>query len=642
MVERYVIWGAGDIGTQFYKHCVELDLLFRERVICFVDKDSSKWKETVDGIEICSPDVLGSLEDQYKIIVCTHYYDEVVSYVTQNYNVDQPVIYFQFFYDKHQEIIKRRIEKYSDIILSRMNALQQKLYSLLHLDVGGYDELLTYKLYTLLDHRHAEIAKLLALRDQQIYSKRIAINSLHLYFPELSLAYLYAVNGCTVHYFYKSRTVIQPLEGSKYAPKSLDILTASIEELYLKEFYAHPNMKFLEYRECIGAVNDTVENLYTTKHAISSTRRMFKTDDIDLNETVVKHVYQQQLKQATESYYLGKYIYEHLEIDTFITSHGIYSLWGPCFSYLRDHNIHSVVYGTHSYNKEKWIIIKNAVVQFANESLQWKDFRNQTLKKDQYAEIDEYMKNRSLGNAQDTQIYYSKVNKEIVSPVMEKIIKFKGDKKLFCAFPNVSWDGAETDRDIVFNNLIDWLQYTIQAFEQELDAKLIVRFHPAESTLHSSVKNTRSFLEERMNLSSLQNTLFIDCDEELLTYDMFDYLDCGIIYNGFLGIELPYNGIPVITCGNGSFAVRNINFPIDSKESYVHSLKKIIEKPDDIIKYMDNETIYKFLYWYLKKTAFYYPFLESVLGINKYDEHLNLEIISNASLKETLDFIVSR
>ena len=54
---------------------------------------------------------------------------------------------------------------------------------------------------------------------------------------------------------------------------------------------------------------------------------------------------------------------------------------------------------------------------------------------------------------------------------------------------------------------------------------------------------------------------------KILTYDLFEFIDVGLVFNGTLGLEMILNDIPVIACGKTPYSNLDlVSEPLDAEE----------------------------------------------------------------------------
>jgi len=112
----------------------------------------------------------------------------------------------------------------------------------------------------------------------------------------------------------------------------------------------------------------------------------------------------------------------------------------------------------------------------------------------------------------------------------------------------------------------------------------------------------------------------------------------SIIYDGFLGLELPYLKIPTLTCAKWGFSyMPEANLTISNKEDYFNRLDNLEQVIDDFYKNYEKFIPYyiNFFYWYLFENLIKIPTLKYYYEAGPQYLHLTLEdFILEDQLKE--------
>ncbi|MGE7090254.1 hypothetical protein ACQKII_02085 [Lysinibacillus sp. NPDC048646] len=656
---NYVIWGTGEIFEKFLKEVQVIDPIFEKKILFYVDSDIGKRGSLIRGKEIHTPEYLYEYKGELKIIICTNYITEIKRLYRKKKGFENKTIveYYSFLSKTLKDSLIKEIKDLGnkgDLFERNLVLLNDTIGNILKYDIlDRYGEYIKYYSTGILLKDYNKLIYLYDIPERNYSNKNIVINGLFPYFPELALSYILSKNGAKVKYYFNDNSpmgqIIKKEKKNIDYINSLDIdtspsniiitcLTQFIDELYVKIFFKHENLEFINFSRILN-FNITSQSMdITEKHALSYTKRFAETDEIDFKDEKIKNYYKRALLEATHSLHLGMYIHENINFDIFVTSHAIYSTWGPCFEYLVNEGHKCLVYGSHAYIDQSWLIEEGKALQFLNEGPTWQNMRGRILEAVQQQRVEQYMKKRFELAAVDTSEYFADINNNERATLLKSIVEFKQNKKLFIAFPNVIWDGAEEERNTAFSSLIDWLIYSIQLFENKSDAKLIIRCHPAEATLFSGVQSVRDLLEKELgDLSKYKNVMVLESKVNLVTYDLVnEIMDVGLVYSGFLAVELPYLGIPVISSAKGVCSENGISEIVESKEEYA----SIIENYSSGTRFMiiNREKILNFLHWYLYDMGYYFPLVENVLSDRKTNcELINLDILENVELRRTID-----
>ena len=492
---------------------------------------------------------------------------------------------------------------------------------------------------------------------KQLKGKKIVFFTIRSYslvlHQELFLAYQLAELGATVYIIlddglYKHWDHIQEHDQTQRFTLYQENLKGKFIKLSLAKLilraYEHPNIKIKFSSKLLKEKEiESIENLtlLERQQAESSVRRYFETGSMDLELSSHKDYFDKSLHNCAISKTLAREIKEQIKPDLFITSHGIYSVWGPAFGLMKSNNISSLVYGAHAYKSQE-IIISDVIAQVLSQDSDWKYFeQNHTLTEIEKEKIKHYFDNRINFKASDTKIYYGDIQS------FESInIKKTPTNKTFALFPNIIWDGDVYERDTIFKGITDWVVKTVEIFKQS-PHNLVIRFHPAEATLWKDSKPLESIVKSIIpDIEEYPNIYLISADKKINTYDfILNNIDIGLIYDGVLAMEMPYIKKPVISCAMSRYTGAGFVYEPKSFEEYnemIHNPQKLIADFDKT--YVDKkEKLLKYAYWYFYICGYHLPIFDKnkPLYINYSNlESKDIDINENMQLKRTIDKII--
>lgn len=87
----------------------------------------------------------------------------------------------------------------------------------------------------------------------------------------------------------------------------------------------------------------------------------------------------------------------------------------------------------------------------------------------------------------------------------------------------------------------------------------------------ASVKGVSDFINEKFPKLPANITIIFP-EMKILTYDLFEHIDVGVVYNGTLGLEMLFAEIPVVSCGKPPYGGINLVSEPDTEESYLNLL----------------------------------------------------------------------
>jgi hypothetical protein len=206
--------------------------------------------------------------------------------------------------------------------------------------------------------------------------------------------------------------------------------------------------------------------------------------------------------------------------------------------------------------------------------------------------------------------------------------------------------GDVDDRNHVFDGVLDWLIQVIDFMKDKKNFFLYVRCHPSEVTRLKGTKLVEELLSNKIeNLGDIQNVEIISSKTNLDTYHFMDkYADIGLVYDGTLGLELPYMGIPTLMAGDGRINVKGINLGVKTRKQYFDYISEPQRIKKDFVKEFDEDILYKYVYWNQFQTAYYMPiFDKSGRKLRLEDVCLSdINIWQNAEFKRTIERVLGK
>jgi hypothetical protein len=423
------------------------------------------------------------------------------------------------------------------------------------------------------------------------------------------------------------------------------LFNLKIDKKVSELIYHHKNIERIYYSSIFKKINPDEINLDNDDkyQAVNSVNRFFEEGIFDPGKKEQKKFYDLSIQNCKMSKSVGKYIVKELRPDIFISSHGTYSTWGPCYNYVKRHNTPSVIYDTHIYRKQK-MFITDAIHQLMYKDSDWNSFKNNRITQDGKLLVDQYFHRRISHTTFDTSIYYNhtgSLNDDL------QLNDGETDSMVFGMFPGVVWDGDIVERNSIFNGLIEWIEYTIKVLAGT-NHHLLIRFHPSEATMFKgTIKLMDVLLKRDPEIMDYPNITLIPSDESIDSYALIrNHLDIGLIYSGILALEMTYLNIPVISCSHTFYSETGIVYEPDNKNQYktmllnAHKLKEDFNNNIEFIR--DN--LYRYAYWYFIKSAYDVPLLnpQKVFRVDYRQLTKNdIDPTKNKALERTIEKLLS-
>jgi len=429
-------------------------------------------------------------------------------------------------------------------------------------------------------------------------------------------------NGKLIHWDTLQQGDVESLDREQLNPHYKSSFKVKVRNLLSNnktKLFDHQNINFHYTGDILNSFSPFEENETKLeklkKYAISSTQRFFRSSEHNNKEGAEKYL-RLSTRNASLNEKVGFWIAKNINPDHFITSHGIYSVWGPAFDYLENNtDTRCLVFGNHGH-RNRHLLISNVKLQLLSQSSGWKYFsQKESHKTKVYREGKRFLRDRVKGSPKDLKGTQETVDDSInISENWDHIVG---------AFPNVSWDGNIEEIHRVFEDQVHWLLETIKHFKKKPNTLLVIRFHPSETTLWSKSEGVEKIIRRHIpNIDEYDNVMLISSNNHVSSYGLIEkYLDVVTLYSGMLALEAQHLKTPVITLSNGRFSgAVDSCFEPKTKEAYLSMLNNLEEvgryysqNYSEIIK-----KVYLFSYWYSKKVAYFFP-LFSPSSYNKQD-----------------------
>jgi hypothetical protein len=473
-------------------------------------------------------------------------------------------------------------------------------------------------------HRARRIRK--ALRNepplQMQVPKRAIINSGTSWLPleiELYFAWLLAAAGCRVEVMlddgmlahWEAAQVHNLRHYSPYQAPRIVRRAHRVGKVLAGYAYRHPNIRIIPYSAVVPASAVTEESPgWHRSFAESSVKRFFQDGDPE-GSLEKEHYYGLCLRNCRISEAVGRYAVEQAKADLFITSHGIYSLWGPAYRVAADSGTPTAVWQTAGTQKGALRIV-DVHDGILVRSSAWQTFRRQApFCPEILDEGKTILDSRINLTALDTNEYFAGLHRNGNTQIP---LSIPCDATTFGMFPNVVWDGDIAERNIMFSSVVEWCVFTINAFRQ-LPHHLIIRFHPSEATRLKGSRPLESVVRQHIpDLDMLPNVHLIKAEYPVNSYALArEFVDIGLIYDGHLCVELAHMGIPVIACTQGNFTDDAFTRKPSSPEQY----QDWLASPEEAVQWFEScrdhaqSMAHAFAYWeYRDSVDFYKPLVQ--------------------------------
>ena len=364
---------------------------------------------------------------------------------------------------------------------------------------------------------------------------------------------------------------------------------------------------------------------------VASTVRAFLCNGPEWDNPDFKATAERVLNSAIYLIDLYDQILEDIKPDKLVMSHGIYITWGTLFRLARKKGIAVDVYGS-SYRKNSLRFYHNAPNAPFPPGY-WSEFENITLNEKENKILDDYIEGRETQKDDNISLFDEKTE---IPEQVRTFVESNKDKKLFCLFTNISWDAFAFATGDTFASMLEWVEETINYFNDRSDAALIIKAHPAEIYHKTPEKyRVRTFMaDKKLN----NNILFIREDEQVKPFWLYDKIDVGLIHISTVAIEMALKQIPVLTSGaKGHYSDKGFTIDPNNKKEYFNNLTELCEGSLKFSPDIEAARKYMFFRFFREALAFDLIELENLSTIKslKIQDYKDLEPGKN----QTLDII---
>lgn len=354
------------------------------------------------------------------------------------------------------------------------------------------------------------------------------------------------------------------------------------------------------------------KNINLKPYIDSSVIRYFKSAiGFSEKEREYNKIFKICTENAVISILVALKVEELLHPDIIITSHGIYSTWGPFYEYFKQKEGKKVIsYDFGGYKNNGVIFSKRGLVANRCDDGFFNIYKDKIDITIAEKSIKDIFDKRFKGKSTDL-ILYGNFTED--NNLLKEIKDIAYRRRIFALFPNVLWDNSlSTSIDNIFNSPVEWLVDTIKFFEKEEDKLLLIREHPAGASFMKSRIGIREIVKNEFgkDVRDIKNLIFIPSNNLIKSYSLFPIIKAGIVYNGTIGLEMMYKKIPVLIAGKAPYSYKEFTVDFKNKKEYFQAFNKV----GDILEYQEKnrEVLSKFLFYY---------FVLNEIPLSFYDEN---------------------
>lgn len=218
----------------------------------------------------------------------------------------------------------------------------------------------------------------------------------------------------------------------------------------------------------------------------------------------------------------------------------------------------------------------------------------------QNARLDAYLSKRFKGDFSMAGIRFWSGMQELDQSFLDLAAGFK---QIVPVFTNVIFDTSQGHANVLFNDMIAWLDELLDIIQKHPETLFVIRAHPDEKRPGKESRETVADWVKTSGCGTLPNVFFVDADEPFSSYDLIRRSKFVIFYNSTIGLEASIMGVPVLCGGKARFTqVPSVFFP-DSAEEYSRMAEEFLIADD--VKPLPEHCLNarNFLYYQLFRTS---------------------------------------
>lgn len=409
----------------------------------------------------------------------------------------------------------------------------------------------------------------------------------------------------------------------------------NIKTIYLSDFITKEDYQCLKEIADITALDFPLHYYYKDIDIIpmvndSVTR--FYYGSVPTDNSLLIEIRRQNLLTAMMNIIAAEKIHNTWAPDIILNNMFVYSPWQPYYEYYKKNTNSKIFKVSITQFNYKSIILNDMDLYFSDERyLKYLEYRKgKSLNKQESGIIKEFIKSRMNGESDVFKElnFFDGGESKISSFVFDK------NKRNLFLFSNIYWDVGMTEFGQLFKDVIDWVIQTVEIVKNSKNIHLYIKTHPGEKyDTSSSLKCVDDFIKDRFLIIPDNITLILP-DQKIRPYELFPYIDLGIVFNGTIGLEMLLNGIPVIITGKAPYGRKGFASEPKTLEEYK---KIILGEIAPIYPIIDEVELFAYFYfiktcipWNLTKRAYADTFkgysfesLEDILpGKNRYLDHI--------------------
>jgi len=305
-----------------------------------------------------------------------------------------------------------------------------------------------------------------------------------------------------------------------------------------------------------------------------------------------EHLLRIHIKNLVQLTFCYRRLIKDLKPDRVISNDSYYGMWHVLECVCKELQV--PYYSHWPVTKDRITIAYNNAAMNLDFRKSWDSFSKHDLMANDFKKVENWL-NGDRGLVIDTTKPFQGSRKKIT----EEIFNEKQPTILLTA--NVIWDLAALNKQIIFQDMNQWILETIKWFKTRPDYQLIIKPHPAESA--PGIPRTNETVEKiiKFEFQNLpKNIVILRSDTSRTSNEILKMKNLkGVtVHTTTVGFEFPAHGFPTITTARSPY--RGFGFTIDpiDKDEYFSALENLLESQTVQIAPEAKELALKFIKFY--------------------------------------------
>jgi len=181
------------------------------------------------------------------------------------------------------------------------------------------------------------------------------------------------------------------------------------------------------------------------------------------------------------------------------------------------------------------------------------------------------------------------------------------DRKLTVLLTNLTWDTSALVNGIFFEDMIHWLNATIEHFKSRPEEQLVIRTHPGEAHLSEYARGTESVTSvlQKKHPTLPSNIVIISGKDEHSSHSLCEMASAIAVYTTSLGIEMAVRGRRVLSIGRSHYRGKGFTTDVGSQEEYFRLLSSDELHQQKTISEAQRDLAIRYAHYFIVRTEAY-------------------------------------